>query len=181
MGTVIGAVGVVITLLAWLLPQDSSSSEESTPSPTTSSTAGTNDYALEFSVDHDEGWATSASVIPSALLQFQVRYQNTSRSKQNDVVVIVELPRELTYLTGSTRVINDTNPNGRAISDNVAERGVNIGAYAPGGAGYVAFAATVAPGDRFPCNPRTLAPQATVLVGDESASAEAIMRVQKRC
>lgn len=96
-------------------------------------------------------------------------------------MIRVDLPAEITYLPGSTRLKNGTNPDGIMTSDNIAKVGINIGKYAQQGAGYVSFAAKLAGSDTFPCGSRTLAPLATVLTSDLKLSAETIVRVQNNC
>lgn len=90
-------------------------------------------------------WKESVEATPGATVEYQIRYQNTGTTVQNNVVLKDSLPNNMSYVADSTFIKNQSNPNGKQLSNNlVSATGINIGNYAPTGAAYVKFSAKVA-------------------------------------
>jgi len=87
-------------------------------------------------------WTESVDVKAGETVEYQLKYKNTGEARHNNVVMQDTLPKGLTYVAGSSYLMNGTNPNGIKISDNVTTAtGVNVGDYLAGGAAYVKFSA----------------------------------------
>lgn len=119
---------------------------------------------------------------PGDLVDFRIRYQNTGDIQQDNVMVIDSLPAGLNYVAGTSTLITSKTPDGAKISDNVTGKGVNIGSYAPTGAGYVNFTAKVSENDKLPvCGVNTLTNTATVETDNGKKSDTATVTVSKEC
>jgi uncharacterized repeat protein (TIGR01451 family)/LPXTG-motif cell wall-anchored protein len=97
-------------------------------------------------------WKKSIDVQPGKTVEYKIAYTNTGTTTQNNVVLNDTLPTGLTYVAGSTILVNPANPNGKVISDNVTKGGVNIGSYNPGSNAYIRFSATVPAESALTCN-----------------------------
>lgn len=116
------------------------------------------------------------------LVDFRIRYQNTGTTQQDGVVLRDQLPANLTYVAGSTSVLNSTTNGWKAVSENtIAGVGVNIGSYAAGGAGYIKFTAKVANADAMKCGVNTITNTASADTDNGSKSDTAIVTVNKEC
>jgi hypothetical protein len=180
LGSIVGILGAAIAVFAWLLPQ-SPETPGSPPSATVRTVSPSGASPLAVQVGSSGHWLPDETTVPSAVVQFEISYRNQSRQVQRNVVIHVDLPTGMTYLPGTSRLRNGTNPNGLGISDDLPIGGVNIGDYDPGAAAYVIFSASIDPSGDFACDSRTLAPQATMHTGAENAAAETIVHVVKRC
>lgn len=90
----------------------------------------------------EKTWAESVNVKAGETVEYQLKYKNTGAVRHNNVVMQDTLPKGLSYVPGSSSLMNGTNPNGLKISDNVVTAtGVNVGDYNPGAAAYVKFSA----------------------------------------
>jgi len=99
----------------------------------------------------DTSWSESVNVKPGEVVNYLIDYTNTSSIQQNDVVIKDYLPAGLTYIAGSTKVFNSTNPDGLKVSDNiVSNSGINIGNYKANAGAYVMFKAQVVENDMLP-------------------------------
>lgn len=78
----------------------------------------------------------STTVKPGDEVTYKVRYENTGTMNQLNVVVRDTLPKELEYVTGSTKLYNNNLTEGKTVNDDlINENGMNIGDYA-GGSGW---------------------------------------------
>jgi hypothetical protein len=107
--------------------------------------------------------------------------RNTGTVQQDDVVLKLKMPPELSYLPGSARLGNSLHPSGIATSDVTRPEGINIGSYGPGGNAWVIFSAAVGDETKFLCGTRTLAPELTVDTANGAKMSEAIIRVRRDC
>lgn len=95
-------------------------------------------------------WKESVQAKPGDSVDYQIEYKNIGTTKQNDVVIRDILPAGMTYVNGSTKYVNASNPNGAQASDNITKNGINIGNYTPGANAYVKFTAKVPTNDQLP-------------------------------
>lgn len=97
-------------------------------------------------------WQKTVAVQPGATVEYKIAYNNTGTTTQNNVVINDTLPAGMTYVAGSTLLVNPANPNGKTVSDNVTKGGVNIGNYNPGSNAYIRFSATAPAESALACN-----------------------------
>jgi uncharacterized repeat protein (TIGR01451 family) len=105
------------------------------------------------------GWVESVNAQPGDTVDFLITYKNTGTIQQNDVVIKDKLPAGLTYINGSARYYNATNPTstgGHAATDDVTGVGLNVGNYAPGADAMVKFSAKVSAKKDLPCGKNTI-------------------------
>jgi uncharacterized repeat protein (TIGR01451 family)/LPXTG-motif cell wall-anchored protein len=130
-------------------------------------------------------WNKSETVKPGDAVDYLVTYKNTGTTEQNNVVIDDTLPKGVTYTSGSTYVVNTTNPNGLNLdtkSDTITKGGVNIGNYGPGAAAYVKFSAKVTDNDNLAvCGTNTLTNKAEAQTPNGDKSDTAIVIVNKIC
>lgn len=90
-------------------------------------------------------WANEITANAGDEVDFQIRYENTGETDQNAVNIIDQLPEGMSYVEGSTSVVNSANRDGLSVDDGIAttENGINIGDYAPGGDAVVTFTARI--------------------------------------
>jgi uncharacterized repeat protein (TIGR01451 family) len=102
-------------------------------------------------------WQKTVAAQPGDSVDYLVTYANTGTTSQNDVVVNDLLPTGLSYVAGTTKVANATNPSGLKVGDNITKGGINIGNYNTKSNAYVMFSAKVADNDQLPtCGVNTL-------------------------
>lgn len=90
-------------------------------------------------------WEPVIAAWPGDAIQIYLTYQNTGTVRQDDVVARIALPDGLTYVPGTTKMINSIAPEGAAQPDGITRQGVNIGSYGPRGNCGIAFMTTLAP------------------------------------
>ena len=130
-----------------------------------------------------EDWEETVTADPGDSVDFLITYRNTGTTRQNDVVIRDSLPTGMTYIDGSTYVVNSTNPDGIQVSDNIVTAGgINIGDYNAGAAAYVKFSARVAANDNLPvCGINNLNNVATVRTNNGSKTDNSIVTVRRIC
>ena len=102
-------------------------------------------------------WNKSVKVNPGDTVDYQIYFKNTGQVRMNNVMVKDTLPAGVTYVAGSTYVVNSSNPGGIQVGDGITTTGINIGEYAPGANAYIKFTARVAGNDNLPeCGSNTL-------------------------
>jgi uncharacterized repeat protein (TIGR01451 family)/LPXTG-motif cell wall-anchored protein len=97
-------------------------------------------------------WQKTIDVKPGATVEYKISYNNTGTTTQNNVVLNDTLPAGMSYVAGSTLLVNPANPNGKTVSDNVTKGGINIGNYNPGSNAYIRFAATAPAESALTCD-----------------------------
>ena len=117
-------------------------------------------YTLDkkVSVSGKDTFAEEVSVNAGDKVDFVLGFKNMGSVNLNNVVIGDKLPTGLTYVPGSTQFISGHTGNKwvKSESDNVVKGGVSIGDYAPNGAGYVKFTATVADASKLECGNNNL-------------------------
>lgn len=127
-------------------------------------------------------WNQDYAAKPGETVDFLITYKNTGNTKQENIVVKDTLPAGLTYIPGSTKLGNASNPGGKTLSDNLTKGGVNIGHYTPGSNAWVMFSAKVADNDQLPaCGANTLRNVAAVETDNGSKEDDANVKTDKEC
>lgn len=88
-------------------------------------------------------WQDSITAKPGDKVDYQLSYQNTGSILQSGVTIKDTLPAGVTYIPGTTSLVNKSNPNGLNIGDNLAKNGINIGNYNPSSTAAITYSATV--------------------------------------
>lgn len=102
-------------------------------------------------------WKESVQANPGATVEYLIGYKNSGTTQQNNVVLKDTLPQGVTYVNGSSKLTNASNPTSKVVSDNlVATSGINIGNYTPGSNAYLKFSAKVSSNKEDFCSPKTL-------------------------
>lgn len=117
------------------------------------------------------------------LVDFKIQYKDTGTTQQDGVVIRDTLPKNLSYVNGTTYVANSATGNQwKAVSaDTVAKQGINIGSYAPGAGGFVKFTAKVAAESALACGTNKLTNTAAADTQNGSKSDTASVTVNKTC
>ena len=135
------------------------------------------DFTMDKQVrKHSEGsggWVEKYDAKSGETVDFIVRYKNTGSVTQENVVVKDTLPKDLSYVAGSTKLANGSYPDGKVVSDNVITKGINIGTYAPGASAWVRFSAKVNAKSELECGVNTLKNVASVTTGNGTKSDDA--------
>jgi len=106
--------------------------------------------------DTDKTWKESVDAKIGDRVEFQINYKNTSTGYQNNVIIDDQLPANLRYVPGSTRIMNASFPQGATINeDDVTKTGIYIGNYGAGSNALIRFYADVVD-DNFTCGRFTL-------------------------
>jgi len=109
--------------------------------------SGTTDFTMSKQVRTTAGnddWSKSVNVNKGDSVDYEISYQNTGTTEQDNVVVNDYLPKGLTYVPDSTKIMNDSNPNGVKTDDGVTSaNGINIGDYGPQEQAFIMFSAKV--------------------------------------
>ncbi len=120
------------------------------------------DFSVNKQVRKDGSGAAfteSTSVMPGDTVNYRVEVKNTGNADIKNVVVKDTLPAGMTFVPGTVKILNASNPGGAYIQDGdkLITSGVNIGAYSPGSNALVIFNAKVAANDQLPtCGPNKL-------------------------
>jgi len=129
------------------------------------------------------GWQKSIAAKSGDSVDYLISYKNTGQTNQGGVVVKDSLPTGINYTNSTTKLTNTTNPNGLASPDGVTSpSGLNIGGYAPGGAGYATFTSKIADNDALPtCGNNVLRNTAYVETDNGTKQDTADVTVNKEC
>lgn len=133
----------------------------------------------------ETGWKKTQAVKAGDTVEYLVSYANTGTTKQSNVVIKDTLPAGITYIPGTTKLTNATNPQGMVLdakSDTVTTTGANIGGYMPASNAYILFKAKVADNNNLPvCGPNTLVNKVEAQTNNGTKSDTAIVTVNKEC
>jgi uncharacterized repeat protein (TIGR01451 family) len=137
--------------------------------------------APNFSVSHTvskDGKAFSGqmAVASGDVVFCRVVYTNTGTTDQMNVNVKAALPEYMTYVPGSARIVNNANPNGLNLAENVSTitgGGINIGGYGAGASATITFRAKIAASKNIPRGTRQLASVAYAITGNGTKQDEA--------
>ncbi|MBP5634037.1 DUF11 domain-containing protein [Candidatus Saccharibacteria bacterium] len=89
-------------------------------------------------------------------VRYRIHVKNIGNAVVNNLVVRDILPAGLTYVKGSTQLVNNAHKDGITLSDNIVANGINLGSYAAGADAYIYFNATVDQAVAEKCEKSTL-------------------------
>lgn len=108
-----------------------------------------NKYVSAHDEDHNprnNDWKLKNDAQPGDKMDYMIRFENKGNTVLEDVVVADNLPDYMSFVPGSTYIINGNFPDGVAAgTDNVYKGGIDVGDYNPGAAGYVVFTVKIDP------------------------------------
>lgn len=104
----------------------------------------TTETRVRLADSEDKTWQKTVDAKVGDKVEFMIEYANTSNSRQEGVVIRDVLPSNLRYVEGSTKIMNDSHPNGdRVLEDYLVEGGIVVGNYGPDANVYILFTAEV--------------------------------------
>lgn len=121
---------------------------------------------------------------PGAEVEYKIKYKNNGTTAQNNVSIRDKLPAGVSYVANSTMYSSSKTGNqwAKVDSNDVVTRGVDFGAFAPGGALYVKFKAKIVDNDKLEkCGVNTLINTATAETPNGGKSDTANVVVTKEC
>lgn len=113
-------------------------------------------------------WQNDVTVDPGETVNYRIQFKNTGGTELQNVIVKDTLPQHVSYVPGTSKLYNASNPGGLAISDNVTTTGVNIGRYAPGANAIVTFQAKIGEESTELCKAGKLRNVASVTPGGQN-------------
>ena len=118
-------------------------------------------------------WSEKVTAKSGDTVRYRIHVKNTGNSVLKNVVVRDILPTGLTYVKGSTTIVNNAHKQGVTLSDGiVTDKGINLGDYAAGAGAWLYFNATVDKGVSEKCNPSTLRNIAQTSAGTSTGTKE---------
>ncbi|MBR3414917.1 hypothetical protein IKG73_02820 [Candidatus Saccharibacteria bacterium] len=125
-----------------------------------------------------ENWSESVEAKVGDLVDFVIKYQNTTENAVSDVMIRDVLPNNM-ELASDVVLKNGTNPNGLTLKGNIST-GINIGGYAVDATAYVTFTAKVVDKNMI-CGKNILRNWGQIGVGSVTRQDDADVVVQKTC
>jgi hypothetical protein len=180
-GSLAGAVALIVALFAWWFPQSPSSlPSESTPGSADETGADRKEIYVDF---HEQAHRRSGvpNTLPNSVLILELEYRNMSDKDQRGVVAEVQLPAEMTLLPGTTQLVNSGNRDSLILDDSIANGGVVIGSYSPEGNAFIELAVRISGKSHFTCDPKALTPQVSVSGNSETVTDEVTIQVSRWC
>ena len=125
-----------------------------------------------------ENWSESVTAKVGDLVDFVIKYQNTTENAASDVMIRDVLPENM-ELASEVVLKNGTNPNGLTLKGDIS-KGINIGGYAVDATAYVTFTAKVVDKTMI-CGKNILRNWGQIGVGSITRQDDADVVVQKTC
>lgn len=138
-------------------------------------------FKKEVSVAGEHKWVKSLKAKIGDTVDYKLTYKNTGTTRQNDITIMDQLPKGMTYVKGSTKVANLNAPNGVKVSDKLTTEGINAGSYGPNTTATVTFSAKIADKSALPCGEATLLNKAVVSTKNGSKTDDATVKVDVTC
>lgn len=136
--------------------------------------------------DTKSGWGYNIQAKPGDTVQYRVNFINNGKIDLNGVIIRDYMDNQLSYIDGSTYVINSLNPRpGRNQADNSwIKKGLTIGNYGhnPASNGIVEYQAKIPAEDKLQCGSNTF--DNVVLAFTKEAGtklAQGVVTVNKNC
>lgn len=121
----------------------------------------------------NRNWREYIHAQPGEVVEFRLTYRNTGQVDQVDVTLFDTLPQGLEFIPGSTRLYNNSNPDGMYVIDGITTTGINIGLYGPGAEATVTYRARVVAHYDLACGITTLRNTVAAITGNGTRYAEA--------
>ncbi len=94
-------------------------------------------------------WKVSNTAKPGDTVEYLLAYQNAGNTTHNEVLIRDNLPPVVTYVPGSTKLINSAGT--KSVADGVTTTGIIVGNYVSGAGAYVMFEAKMPTADELDC------------------------------
>ena len=138
-------------------------------------------FKKEVSVAGEHKWVKSLKAKMGDTIDYKLTYKNTGTTRQNDITIMDQLPKGMSYVKGSTKVANLNAPNGLKVGDNLTTEGINAGSYGPNTTATVTFSAKIDDKDALACGEVTLLNKAVVSTKNGSKTDDATVTVDTPC
>lgn len=130
----------------------------------------------------DSQWQNSLEARAGDTIEYRILFQNTSGVQLDNVMLDDKLPRDVTYVDGSTRLHLGSDPaKARTMPDSITSKGLNIGSYGKNGLAAVIFDAKIAEKSELECGKNILKNVITTSTDYGDKSDDATVTVQKDC
>ncbi len=111
------------------------------------------EVSKEVKILGTDTWSEEVKAKSGDTVRYRIHVKNSGNTTLQNVVVRDILPTGLTYVAGSTTIVNTAHPKGVALSDGiVTDKGINLGDYAAGAGAWLYFNATVDKAVSEKCN-----------------------------
>lgn len=111
------------------------------------------EISKEVKILGSDTWSEEVKAKSGDTVRYRIHFKNTGNTTLKNVVIRDILPTGLTYVKGTTTIVNTAHPKGVTLSDNiVTDKGINIGDYAANAGAWLYFNATVDKGLSDKCS-----------------------------
>lgn len=140
------------------------------------------DYTVATKVrlvgDADKTWKKEVDAKEGDKVEFQINYTNTGKTTQRNVIIDDDLPTNLKYVEGTTKLYDGLYPTGTILTNNsITGDGIIIGDYTAGSNALIRFQAEVVDED-FTCGKFILHNWGRATVGQTVIQDSAAVNVQ---
>jgi uncharacterized repeat protein (TIGR01451 family) len=102
------------------------------------------EVSKEVKILGSDTWSEEVKAKSGDTVRYRIHVKNSGNTTLKNIVVRDILPTGLTYVKGTTTIVNTAHPKGVALSDGiVTDKGINLGDYAAGAGAWLYFNATV--------------------------------------
>lgn len=114
------------------------------------------EISKEVQAHGDKAWFENIEMQAGKVVRYRIQFKNTGNVTLKNAVLKDQLPAGLSYIKGSSILVNANNPKGKAIADGITDKnGINIGDYKPAANAFVYFRAQVDENKEACQNPKT--------------------------
>lgn len=110
------------------------------------------DLVKEVSLD-GENFSSQVEANPGETVTYRVRYTNNGTKDLTNVTFRDELPKGVTLVPGTTKLVDNANPDGKILADVINTDGFNLGLFGPGASATLTYQVKVNDNlyDEFDC------------------------------
>lgn len=131
------------------------------------------EISKEVKILGTDTWSEKVTAKSGETVRYRIHVKNTGNTELKNVVVRDILPTGLTYVKGSTTIVNTAHKQGVTLSDGiVTDKGINLGDYAAGAGAWLYFNATVDKSVSENCGNSTLRNIAQTSAGTSTGTKE---------
>lgn len=109
-------------------------------------------FAKDVRPSGTKTWENQVTVPKGTTVEYRLSYVNTGDTVQNNVTLKDLLPAGLSYVKGSTKLYTTATPEGKTLTDEISQGGMDVGSYNPDAGSFLTFSAHV---DGDPCSKLT--------------------------
>ena len=141
------------------------------------------DMNKSVSRDNANEYHESIDAVPGETLDFKILFKNTGTTVLKNVVAYDLLGKGMTFVPGTTRIFNDTHPNGTFEKDNLFTNGFNIGDYKGGTNATITYKVKIDDDEKmFPCGQTvTIENNSSVAIYVATITDKVPVRVTRKC